>query len=74
MEIKIVGSIPDETTLDEIQHIAKIFVYEQRMKQFKHPIPTTTIRPKPPIPSKEKGQKNTLFSQYLHHISVKGLM
>jgi len=34
IEIKIVGSIPDEDTLDEIQNIAKIFVYEQRMKHF----------------------------------------
>ena len=37
-DIKIVGSISDEDELDEIQNIAKVFVYEQRMKCFKYPI------------------------------------
>jgi hypothetical protein len=32
LDIKIVGSITDEKALDEIQSIAKIFVYERRMK------------------------------------------
>jgi len=37
VDIKIVGLISDEEELDEIQSIAKIFVYEQRMKGFKYP-------------------------------------
>jgi len=37
VDIKIVGSISDEDELDEIQNIAKIFVYTQRMKCFKYP-------------------------------------
>jgi len=32
VEIKIVGLISDEQELDDIQHIAKIIVYKQRMK------------------------------------------
>lgn len=32
VEIKIVGLISDEEELDEIQDIAKIFIYKQRMK------------------------------------------
>jgi len=37
MEIRIVGSITDEHELDQIQSIAKIVVYEQRMKHFHIP-------------------------------------
>ena len=37
VDIKIVGLISDEEELDEIQSIAKIFVYEQRMKGFNYP-------------------------------------
>lgn len=37
LDIKIVGSVTDETELDQIQSIAKVFVYEQRMKCFKYP-------------------------------------
>ena len=38
VNIKIVGSVTNETELDEIQSIAKIFIYERRMKTFKYPI------------------------------------
>ena len=37
LDIKIVGSVTDETELDEIQRIAKIVFYEQRMKCFNYP-------------------------------------
>jgi hypothetical protein len=40
VELKIVGSITDENALEEIQSIAKVVVYEQRMKEFKYPLKT----------------------------------
>lgn len=33
-EIKIVGAIADENALEEIENIAKVFAYEQRMKDY----------------------------------------
>ncbi len=33
IEIKIGGTITDDSELDQIQKIAKVFAYEQRMKQ-----------------------------------------
>ena len=50
-DIKIVGLISNEEELDEIQSIAKIFVYEQRMKCFNHPI----------------KEKNSISKNYLKH-------
>ena len=32
IQVRIVGTITDSTQLDDLQAIAKIFVYEQRMK------------------------------------------
>ena len=34
MEIKIVGAVTDETALEEIENIAKVFAYEQHMKDY----------------------------------------
>ena len=75
MEIKIVGSIPDENTLDEIQSIAKIFIYEQRMKQFSYPIKNnTSIRKKPVKLCKKVDNHQKIVANYLSHIQVKGLI
>ena len=38
MDIKIVGSVTDESQIEEIEGIAKIFAYEQRMKYLNIPI------------------------------------
>lgn len=74
MEINIVGAITDEDTLDEIQNIAKIFVYEQHMKKFNHPqknekqiLPKTTMQY-----SKYKNQIINIPKYYLK-LQVKGL-
>ena len=75
MEIKIVGSIPDENTLDEIQNIAKIFIYEQRMKNFNYPIKNnTSIRKKPVKLSKKVDNHQKIVANYLSHVQVKGLI
>jgi len=75
LEIKIVGSIPDENTLDEIQNIAKIFVYEQRMKQFKHPTKDTiSIRKKSVELYKKVDNHHKIVVNYLSHVQVKGLI
>ena len=59
MEVRIVGAIHDENMLDELQSIAKVFVYEQRMKQF--------ITPHPKISPTKKGKHKvhiiSLYSQ-----------
>jgi len=39
-EIKIVGAVSDESALEEIENIAKVFAYEQRMKDY-----TPLVRP-----------------------------
>ena len=75
MEIKIVGAIPDEDTLDEIQSIAKIFVYEQRMKRFSHPIKNNTpIITKPVKLQKKIFNPQKIVANYLPHVMVKGLI
>ena len=75
MEIKIVGSIPDENTLDEIQSIAKIFVYEQRMKRFSCPVKNNTpIITKPVKLQKKICDPQKIVANYLPHVMVKGLI
>ena len=75
IEIKIVGSIPDEDTLGEIQNIAKIFIYEQRMKQFKHPIKNNaSIRKKPVRVCKKVDNHHNNTANYLSHVQIKGLI
>ena len=34
--MKIIGLISDENELDDLEYIAKIVMYEQRMKTFRH--------------------------------------
>lgn len=75
VEIKIVGSIPDENTLNEIQSIAKVFVYEQRMKDFKHPIKENRQMRKKQIKHYNKtGNHQKILNNCMSHVMVKGLI
>ena len=38
IDIKIVGAVTDETALEEIENVAKVFAYEQRMKGYTSPL------------------------------------
>ena len=38
IDIKIVGAVSDEYALEEIENIAKVFAYEQRMKSYTSPL------------------------------------
>jgi hypothetical protein len=74
VEIKIVGAVPDENALEEIESIAKVFAYEQRMKDYtsglqkQHQTKKITITP---------IKKIVIENRYFHasgpHILVKGL-
>ncbi|MFO7677701.1 MAG: hypothetical protein R6V50_04900 [Thermoplasmatota archaeon] len=72
MEINIVGSITDEDTLDEIQHIAKIFVYEQHMKGFNYPKKIDTNFSIKKDDRKNKNQPKSILHFY-SKLQVKGL-
>ena len=75
VEIKIVGSIPDENTLNEIQSIAKIFVYEQRMKDFKYPIKENRQIRKKQIKHYNKTRNHQkILNNCMSHVMVKGLI
>ena len=62
--MRIVGSITDENELDELQNIAKVVIYEQRMKGFKYPPKANNH-----IQKNFRGENNhhkidTVFSSY----------
>ena len=75
MEIRIVGAIHDEAMLDDLQDIAKVFVYEQRMKQYSTPKPQLA-----PVKDNTKVLRNIVSPQqptlktYLSNVKVKGLI
>jgi hypothetical protein len=73
-EIKIVGAIADENALEEIEEIAKLFAYEQRMKDY------TTLLPIQHQPEKIEqnnvkkiGENNRFVTRTQSRIPVKGL-
>jgi hypothetical protein len=74
VDIKIVGAVCDENALEEIEDIAKVFAYEQRMKDY---TPSLRIRRLPkkivasPIKKIEDGTR--FLSNIEPHILVKGL-
>jgi len=73
-EIKIVGAVTDENALEEIENIAKVFAYEQRMKDYTSNlyIPKQTIEKK--IINEKKMGENTRYIQSTSpRILVKGL-
>jgi len=71
MEVKIVGFVTDEDTLEEIQNIAKVFVYEQHMKRFTLPFRSEHSPQRQHIPSRRRVSPD--FNYQIHHILVKGL-
>lgn len=75
MEIKIVGSIPDEKTLNEITSIAKVFVYENRIKNFKYTKNKYTQTLKKPIELYKKNEiTHKIITKPFSNIMVKGLI
>jgi hypothetical protein len=73
-EIKIVGAIPDENALEEIESIAKVFAYEQRMKDYTR-VFQTAYPPKKikSINEKVVGEQPRFLQSTSSHIQVKGL-
>jgi len=74
IEIKIVGAITDENALEEIEDIAKIFSYEQRMKDY-IPVLQTPYQAEKKPSFNDKGQRghtNVIHNQE-PRIPVKGL-
>ena len=73
-DIKIVGAVSDQDDLDEIESIAKVFAYEQRMKSYTSPLhaqykATKTIR----NPERKIQTGQQLRPSTPPHILVKGL-
>lgn len=73
-EIKIVGAVTDENALEEIENIAKVFAYEQRMKDYT-PMYHTPYQPKkvPILNKKVMGEQSSLIRSTSPRILVKGL-
>jgi len=73
-DIKIVGAVTDENALEEIENIAKVFAYEQRMKDY-----TPLLRPSfqakkvTTIEEKKPGENKRYIESCQPRILVKGL-
>lgn len=75
MEIKIVGSIPDEKTLNEITSIAKVFVYENRIRNFNYTKTNYGPPLKKPIGLYKKNlMTHKIIPKPFYNVRVKGLM
>ena len=74
VDIKIVGLISDEDELDEIQSIAKIFVYEQRMKDFKYPTKENKLIRKNYLKYFKTDNPPKIVYNRQPHFMVKGLI
>ena len=72
-DIKIVGSITDENSLDEIESIMNVFVYEQRMKDYTSRIHVPRLTKDVKIPNKKIRANNKFIPNTQPHILVKGL-
>ncbi len=74
--MKIVGAVSDESSLGEIESIAKVFAYEQRMRQYaspqKKPFQASTTNPDIALKS-SKQLERLATNKPLHHSLVKGL-
>ena len=74
MEIKIVGAVTDENALEEIESIAKVFAYEQRMKDYTSLLHTQHLAKKEKIIDEKKmGEIHKFIPSTQPHILVKGL-
>ena len=75
VELKIVGLISDEKELNEIHNIAKIFVYERRMKDFKYPKNNKIELTKNYINTKDKSVNcRKISNNKMQNLFVKGLI
>jgi predicted alpha/beta superfamily hydrolase len=73
-DIKIVGAVTDENALEEIEDIAKIFAYEQRMKDYTPLLhPPFQAKKVKTIEEKKPGESNKFIERYQSRILVKGL-
>ena len=73
-DIKIVGAVTDENALEEIENIAKVFAYEQRMKDYTAPLYKQHLETKVKIIGEKKmGENNKFIPSNQPHILVKGL-
>jgi hypothetical protein len=76
LSVKIVGAVSDEGSLEEIESIAKVFAYEQRMKQYTSLQKGTfqaTMMNKDIAPKTTITMQKLSTSQPLHRSLVKGL-
>jgi len=72
--IKIVGAVTDENALEEIESIMRVFVYEQRMKDYTSLIHTQHLPNEvKKIDEKKIGEHNKFLQSTQSHILVKGL-
>jgi hypothetical protein len=73
-EIKIVGAVTDENSLEEIENIAKVFAYEQRMKDYTSLLRKPNQTKKTLNPEEKKPIQNLRYTEgFQQHIPVKGL-
>lgn len=68
------GAVTDESALEEIENIAKVFAYEQRMKDYTPLLRVPYQAKKVPItPVKKQGENNRFVENSTPRILVKGL-
>ncbi len=73
-EIRIVGAITDENALEEIESIARVFAYEQRMKDYTRVFqPVYPSKKIPIINEKVLGEQQKFIQGTSSRILVKGL-
>lgn len=74
-DIKIVGTVNDENTLDEIESIMNVFAYEQRMKSYISLIHSQPlVKEVKMLDEKKTGEhKKFILSTQQPRILVKGL-
>ena len=74
MEIKIVGAVTDENALEEIEDIAKVFAYEQHMKDYTSVVQISHQAKKETIVNEKKmGEQTRIIRSTSSYIPVKGL-
>ena len=68
------GAVTDENALEEIEDIAKIFAYEQRMKDYTPLLhPPFQAKKVKTIEEKKPGENNKFIESFQPRILVKGL-
>lgn len=73
-EIKIVGAVSDENGLEEIENIARVFAYTQRMKDYTPALrPTQETKKVTIIKEKKTGESSKYTERFQPRILVKGL-